>query len=267
MSVPLNYTVDGPADAPVLLLGPSLGTDVRIWAAQVPVLAARWRVVRYDHRGHGHSPVPPGPYQLADLGGDVLALLDRLGAARAHLAGVSLGGMVSMWVAAHAPDRVDRLALVCTSARLGPPRVWAERAAAVRAGGLDLIAEAVLGRWTPAEFARDNPKVVSELRQILMATPPDGYASACAAIETMDLEPDLSRITAPTLVVGGLDDQSIPPAHARRIAAGISGARLALVAGAAHLAPVSRPELVGQLLADFLSGNDHPDGDNITTTP
>ena len=210
--------------------------------------------------------MPPGPYQLADLGGDVLALLDLLGAQRAHLAGVSLGGMVAMWVAAHAPDRVDRLALFYTSARLGPPEAWAARASAVRAGGLEAIADTVLHRWTPAEFARENPHTVAELRRMLLATDPDGYASACAAIETMNLEPDIGRITAPTLVLGGLDDEAIPPAHARRIATGITGARLALVPTTAHLAPVSRPQLVGQLLADFLSGDDRPDGVTMTTT-
>ena len=252
-AVPLNYTVDGPEDAPTLVLGSSLGTDIRMWAAQVPALATRWRVVRYDHRGHGHSPVPPGPYRLADLGADVLALLDHLGVARAHLGGLSLGGMVAMWVAAHAPERVDRLALVCTSAKLGPPQIWAERAAAVRADGLDAIADAVLARWTPPDFARRNPDVVSELRGMLTATPAEGYAGACAAIENMDLEPDLGRIAAPTLVIAALDDEATPPAHAQRIAALIPGARLTLVAGAAHLANISRPELVADLLTDFLS--------------
>lgn len=265
-AVSLSYTVDGPPDAPVLLLGSSLGTDGRTWAGQVPVLARRWRVVRYDHRGHGRSPVPAGPYRLADLGGDVLALLDHLGAARAHLGGVSLGGMVAMWVAAHAPDRVDRLALVCTSARLGPPQAWAERAATVRAEGLRAIADAVVSRWTPPEFARRHPDVVADLRAMLTSTPAEGYLGACAAIETMDLEPDLGRITAPTLVIAGLDDQAIPPAHGQRIAALVQGAQLALVAGAAHLPNVSRADLVGQLLDDFLSGDAGTSHDGLTAT-
>jgi 3-oxoadipate enol-lactonase len=249
----LHYTVDGPADAPVLLLGPSLGTTTELWAPQVPALAARFRVVRYDHRGHGRSPVPPAPYTLAELGGDVLAVLDTLGVGRAHVAGLSLGGMVSMWLAANAPDRVDRLVVVCSSARLGPPDMWADRAAAVRAGGLERIADAVIGRWFPPDFGHRAPEVVAAFRAMLTSTPAEGYAACCGVIETMDLEPDLPRITAATLVVAGLADGATPPAHARRIADAVPGARLALIAGAAHLANVARPELVTQLLVDFLN--------------
>jgi 3-oxoadipate enol-lactonase len=252
-TVPLHYTVDGPEDAPALVLGASLGTSTRLWDLQIGALAERFRVIRYDHRGHGGSPVPPGPYELADLGADVLSLMDNLSVRRAHLAGLSLGGMVSMWIAAHAPHRVDRLALVCTSAHLGPPETWAQRAATVRAQGLAAIADAVLQRWVPPDFARANPEVVEQLRAMLLATPADGYAGCCAAIETMDLQPDLPRVGAPTLVIAGLDDEATPPAHAQRITALIPGSRIALVAGAAHLANISRPELVGQLMADFLS--------------
>jgi 3-oxoadipate enol-lactonase len=252
-AVPLHYTVDGPADAPVLLLGPSLGSTVHLWDGQIPVLAQRFRVVRYDHRGHGRSPVPPGPYALADLGRDVLALMDRLDVARAHVGGLSLGGMVAMWLATQAPQRVDRLALVCTSARLGPPEAWVQRAAAVRAGGLEAIADAVLARWTPPDFAAQNPTVIAGLREMLTATPADGYVACCAAIETMDLEPDLGRVTAPTLVIAGLDDEATPPAHAKRIVSLIPGAKLALASGAAHLANISRPDLIANLLVTFLS--------------
>jgi len=255
-AVTLHHTMDGEADAPVLVLGPSLGTTVDVWRPQLPALARQFRVVRYDHRGHGGSPVPAGPYSLADLGGDVLALLDQLGIARAHLGGISLGGMVAMWVAANHPDRVNRLALVSTSAWLGPPEIWAQRAATVRAQGVGAIADAVVARWVPEDFAARRPEVVAELRSMLTATPDEGYAGCCAAIETMDLEPDLRRIRAATLVIAGLVDSATPPAHSQRIVARIPRARLALVSGAAHLANISRPDLVGQLLVDFLGGND-----------
>ena len=255
-SVPLHYTVDGPSDGPVLVLGSSLGTTGALWEPQLPFLTERLQVIRYDHRGHGRSPVPPGPYQLNELGDDVLAMMDSLGVDRFHIGGLSLGGMVAMWVASHAPERVDRMVLVCTSAKLGPPDMWQTRAKTVLTEGMGAIADAVLGRWVPAEFAIRRPDIVDALRAQLVGTPVDGYASCCAAIETMDLEPDLARVTASTLVIAGLEDESTPPAHAQRIVAGIAGSRMTLVAGAAHLANVSRPELVGQLMADHLTKDD-----------
>jgi 3-oxoadipate enol-lactonase len=253
-TVALKYTVDGPDDAPVLLLGASLGTTSELWAGQTPPLAKQFRVVRYDHRGHGNSPAPTGPYALADLGGDLIALLDHLGVESAHFAGISISGMASMWVASHAPERVDRLALLGTSARLGPPEMWSTRAATVRSQGLAAIADAVVARWLPEEYARAHVRVVAWLRGMLVATPPEGYAACCEAIETMDLLADLPRITAPTLVIAGLADEATPPAHAQRIVAGIPGSRLALAAGAAHLPQVSRPDLIVDVMLTFLGG-------------
>jgi 3-oxoadipate enol-lactonase len=253
-AVALHYTVDGPEDGPVLVLGSSLGTTGAMWAPQVDQLAATFRLVRYDHRGHGRSPVPTGPYTLDDLGGDVLALLDTLGVDRVHLAGLSLGGMVAMWLGSHAPERVDRMVLVCTSARLGPPDMWQTRAATVRAQGTAAVADGVLGRWLPADYAERNPDAAASLRAMLLATPVEGYASCCGAIERMDLEDALSKVVAPTLVIAGLEDESTPPAHAQRIVDRIPDARLALVAGAAHLANIARPDLVGQLMHDHLAG-------------
>ncbi len=252
-AAPLHYTVDGPGDAPVLVLGSSLGTTGALWDPQLPLLTEKLRVVRYDHRGHGLSPAPAGPYQIDDLGGDVLSMMDGLGVDRFHIAGLSLGGMVAMWVASHAPERVERMTLVCTSAKLGPPEMWQARANAVRADGMGAIADTVLGRWFTAEFATRQPETVADLRAILLSTPVEGYASCCAAIETMDLEPDLKRVAAPTLVIAGLADESTPPPHAQRITELIPGSRLALVAGAAHLANVARPDLVGQLMIEHLT--------------
>jgi 3-oxoadipate enol-lactonase len=250
-AVKLHHVQDGPPDGPVLLLGSSIGTDIGLWAPQVPVLAQRYRVVRYDHRGHGRSPVPRGSYPLADLGGDVLALLDRLGAARASLGGVSLGGMVSMWVAAHAPERVERLALVATSARL-PADLWAQRAAIARAQGMAALVDQVVARWVTPEFAAQHPDVMAALRSTFLATPALGYAGCCDAIRTMDLADHLTRIAAPALVVACLDDEATPPEHAKRILADIQHGRLALVGGAAHLPTVSHPDLIARLVKDFL---------------
>ena len=157
MTSRLHLTVDGPAAAPVLLLGSSLGTAAAMWEPQVPLLAERFRVIRYDHLGHGRSAVPAGPYTLDLLGRELLRTLDDLDLRWVHYAGLSLGGMVGMWLAAHAPDRVRRLALLCTSASLGPAGPWRERAATVRAGGLPAIADAVVARWFTPAFAAARP--------------------------------------------------------------------------------------------------------------
>lgn len=250
----IHYTVDGPADAPVVVLGSSLGMSGEMWRPQVAALSARFRLVRYDHRGHGGSMVPDEPYRMDELGGDVLVLLDALGLDRVHLGGLSLGGMVAMWVAAHAPERVDRLALLCTSAGFGQPAAWAERAAAVRAGGTVAVADFLIGRWFTPAFAARQPDVVAWARRQLLDTPAAGYAACCGAIEVMDLEPVLGDITAPTLVIAGDDDPATPPVHAKRIAAGIPGAQLEVLPGAAHLASVEQPDAVNRLLLDFFGG-------------
>jgi 3-oxoadipate enol-lactonase len=208
--------------------------------------------VRFDLRGHGRSPVVPGPSSLADLGGDVIALLDALGIPKAHVAGLSIGGMIGMWLGIHAPERVDHLALLCTSAALGPPSAWAERAALVRAEGTEAVADAVVARWVTPGYAARHPEHVARLRAMIAATPAEGYASACAAIETMDIEDDLGRIAAPTLVIAGADDPATPPDHAARIAARIPDARMAVVPDSAHLANLQQPDEVNGLLLRHL---------------
>ncbi len=249
MTVPLHYETHGPAGAPVVLFGCSLGTSAAMWSGQVTGLADRYRMICFDHRGHGRSPVPPGPYDIADLGRDVLALLDRLGLARVHYVGLSLGGMVGMWLAAHAPERIDRLALLCTAAHLPPAAGWQGRAATVRAGGLAAVAETVVGRWFTAGFDPGPGP-----RAMLLATPIEGYAACCEAIAAMDLRPDLPRITAPTLVIAGAQDAATPPELAARLVAGIPDARLEVLPDAAHLAAVQQPAAVNALLDAHLSG-------------
>jgi 3-oxoadipate enol-lactonase len=245
--------VDGPEHAPVLLLGSSLGTTGAVWEPQMAVLAQQLRVVRYDHRGHGGSPVPPGPYDLADLGGDVLALAGFLGAQRFHLGGVSLGSLVALWVAAHHPARVDRLVLAGAAAKLEPAEGWRTRAQTVRSQGTGAIAETVVGRWLPPSYAGAHPLVRAELLAQVRSTPPEGYAGCCGAIETMDLSPVLHRVTAPTLVIVGSDDQSTPPELGRAVAAGIHDSRLAEIQGAAHLANLSHCAEFTALVRDFLA--------------
>jgi 3-oxoadipate enol-lactonase len=249
----LHYEFRGKRGSPALVFTGSLGTDLTMWRTQADVLKPHFCTLRYDIRGHGRSPVPPGPYSMDDLGSDLLALLDRLEIERASLCGLSIGGMISMWVAAHAPERVDRLVLCCTSARLGPSESWHERAAIVRADGVEAVADAVLGRWFTAGFRDAHPEVIDAMRQTLAATPREGYAGCCEAIAGMDLTGDLPSITAPTLVLAGEHDPSTPPEHGRRIAELIPGARFELVRGAAHLASVERPEETTTTIQRFLS--------------
>ncbi len=260
--VAVHHQVDGPDGAPVLVLSGSLGSALEIWEPQVAALARHFRVVRYDLRGHGRSPVPPGPYEIADLGADLIALLDRLGVARAHLCGLSLGGMLSLWTAAHHPERVDRLIVCCTSALLGPPEMWLERATLVSARGTIAVADTVLSRWfTPALQQRD-PALVARMRAMLVATPAAGYAACCGAIQRMDLRPDLAAIRAPALAIAGASDPSTPPAHLSRIASAIAGCRLAIIDGAAHLANVEQPERATALILEHLRGGSARSGSN-----
>ena len=248
----LAREISGPDDAPVLLLGGSLGTELAMWNGQL-ALAEHLRLVRHGHRGHGASPVPPGPYEIADLARDVLALMDSLALERASYGGVSLGGMVGMWLAAEAPERIDKLVLICTSAHMPPPSYWQQRAAAVlAAGSAEPIADAVVERWLTPAFAARHPQVRAQLRAMLTATDAAGYAACCGAIERMDLRAELRRIAAPTLVISGSADQATPIAHQRAIADAIPGARHELVAPAAHLAAVEQPAAVNTLILEHL---------------
>jgi 3-oxoadipate enol-lactonase len=250
--VAVAHSESGPAEAPVVVLSSSLGTTREMWRAQVPALAEAFRVVAYDHRGHGASPVPPGPYAVADMGADVVALLDALGVERAHVCGLSLGGMLGMWLGIHHPERVDRLVLCCTFARNVPDAPWDERIASVRAGGVGAVADGVVARWLTPEFAGRDPVTRDWLRGMLAAQPADGYAAACAAVRDMDLLDGLGAIRAPTLVIGGAQDLSAPRASVEAVAAAIPGARLELLEPAAHLANVERADDVTRLIRRHL---------------
>jgi 3-oxoadipate enol-lactonase len=250
--VDVAYTVDGPDGAPTVVLSNSLGSTPAMWDPQLPALAERLRVVRYDHRGHGRSPVPPGPYELDDLGADVLAMLDRLGLERVHWCGLSLGGMVGMWMAINAPERIDRLVLCCTSARLGPPEMWADRAATVRAQGVDAVADAGIQRWLSPGFIEREPEIAGGIRAMLAATPAEGYAACCGVIEHMDQVPQLGEIRAPTLVIAAEDDPATPPEHGALIASAVPGARLEIVPDARHLATIEQPAAMTELIVSHL---------------
>ncbi|MEV6338826.1 3-oxoadipate enol-lactonase [Nocardia vinacea] len=252
MSIAVSHVIEGPEGGEPVVLSGSIGSDLRMWRPQVTALTeAGYRVVRYDHRGHGRSPVPQGPYSLADLGGDALALLDRLGIERAHWVGLSLGGMVGMWLGEQASERLRTLTLLCTSAEL-PPSAWAQRVRTVRAEGMRVIAETTLPRWFTPEWRAADPELARDYEDMIAAQPAEGYASCCAAIETMDIAAGLSRITTPTLVVSGAEDPATPPEHGRRIAAAVSGARFEIVSPGAHLANIEAAEQIDVLIMGHL---------------
>jgi 3-oxoadipate enol-lactonase len=244
VTVDVHHVLEGPDDGRPLVLLNSLGTDHGMWDDQAGPLAERYRLVRYDQRGHGQSPVPRGPYSIADLGADLIALLDRLGIERASLCGLSLGGMTAMWVASEVPERLDRLVLCCTSALLGPASDWQQRARTVRGLGVGAIADAVLTRWFTPAFLEARPPAVDRLDAMLRAQPAEGYAGCCEAIRDMDLTDRLARITAPTLVIAGAQDPATPPLHGQAIASSVPDGRLEVVPDAAHLASVEQPAAI-----------------------
>ena len=234
----LHHRLDGPQAAPPLMLCNSLGTTLEMWDAQVEGLTTRFRLVRYDRRGHGRSPVPRGPYSIEDLGHDALGLLDGLGIARASFCGLSIGGMVGMWLASEAPERIDRLVLCSTAASLPPREQWLERAATVRAKGVTAIADAAVDRW----FTPNAPRSLREsFRAMLVGTPPEGYAACCEALADLDLRDRLAAIEAPTLVVTGEGDPVAPPETGGRLAASIRGGRHVTVARARHITNAEQP--------------------------
>ena len=253
-SVRLAASLDGPRRAPVIVLGNSMGTTREVWDPQLLALGDGFRLLRYAHRGHGGSPAPPGPYTIAELAADVLRLLDDFGVERAAYCGISLGGMIGMWLAANSPDRIDVLALCCTSAYLPPAQGWADRAAQARRGGMASISEQVVSRWFTPAFRDRDPATVAASKAALEGVDPEGYAGCCEAIAAMDLRASLAAIAAPTLVIAGADDPATPPGHSAVIARGVKNARLAVVRGAAHLASLSAPgEITAALRAHLVS--------------
>ena len=256
--VRLHYLIEGREDAPWLILSNSLGTTFDMWSPQMPALLRHFRVLRYDTRGHGQSGVPPGPYRIDQLGGDVIALLDALGIARAHFCGLSMGGMTGIWMGIHRPSRVDRLVLCNTAARIGPPEVWDARIAKVNSEGVDAIVPAVIDRWFTADFQRRAPHQIEQVRRMLRNTDPAGYVANCAAVRDMDQRDAVGRITAPTMVIAGRHDQATPPGDGRLVADRIAGARF-VEFDASHLsnweaADAFTAEVIGFLLQGEANG-------------
>ena len=238
----LDYGLHGPEGAAVLVLSNSLGTTQDLWARQLPELAKRFRVLTYDHPGHGASELLEPAWTVEAFADGLQNLLDELRLDRVSICGVSLGGMVGMALAIEAPDRVEQLVLACTSAYIGPPQKWDERARVVRAEGMEAITDTVVRRWFTQELAREDPETVARFRAMLTATPPEGYARCCEAVGAWDARGRISAITAPVLLVAGAEDAATSIEHAELIASRIPGARLHVLERAAHLANVERAE-------------------------
>lgn len=260
----LFYRLEGPADGPALILSNSLGADHMMWQAQAEALSPHMRVLRYDSRGHGASDVPTGLYSLERLGNDVLGLAGHLGLERFIFCGLSMGGLIGQWLAVHAPQRLDKLVLADTSAQFPPPSMWEERMAAIGAGGMAAIAEAVLGRFFSPDFHQARPGVVEDFRRVLLNMDAGGYLGCCAAIKAADLSAEISAIATPTLVICGRHDLSTPPERGEFIAGQIKDARLEVL-DAAHLSNVEQAAAFTALLAAFVGHGSLPAGDRFAT--
>jgi 3-oxoadipate enol-lactonase len=250
----VHYRVAGPAEAPPLLLIHSLGTSLEMWAPQADALAGTYRVISYDLRGHGLSEAGDGPYTLALLAGDAAGLLAALGIERAHVAGVSLGGMIAQTLGIAHGARVRSLVLGDTASVIGPKSNWDARAAAIRADGMGSLVDAVLARWFTAEFIEAKPEIARGFGAMLRRMPAEAYIAASFAVRDGDTTADLGQIACPTLVLVGDQDVSTPPSAAEALRAAIPGARLATIEHAAHIPTVERPEAVTAAMRDFLAG-------------
>jgi 3-oxoadipate enol-lactonase len=249
----VHYALSGPANAPVVMLSNSLGTTLRLWEPQIPTLESAFRVLRYDTRGHGQTTVTPAPYTIEQLASDAVAVLDALGLERVHFCGLSLGGMIGIRLGIHARERLDRLALCNTAARIGTTESWNTRIEQVRSGGVRNIAPLVLERSYTAEFRQRSPDVAAWTQRMLEETPLEGYAGCCAAIRDADLREDVSGISTPTLVIAGAQDTATSAADARFLAGSIRGACYAELP-AAHLSSVEVAAEFTARLTGFLTG-------------
>jgi 3-oxoadipate enol-lactonase len=248
----LDCLLDGPGQGVPVLFCHSIGTSAALWAPQVRPLAVRRPVIRFDARGHGRSSAPPGEYTIDQLGQDALAVMDAFHATAAHVVGLSMGGLVAMWIGIHAPERVRSLVLAHTGARLGTIARWTDRMDAVRAGGMRAVSEAAMTTWFSAAFRARSPATVDEFKRTLEDTSTEGYIGCCAALRDADLRSLLARIQAPTLVIAGVQDTATTVADAEALRGAIPGATLATI-DTAHLGNVERPSEFTDLVTDFLA--------------
>jgi len=253
MTVALHHERHGDPSRPTVLFLGSLGSDLSMWAPQIHALSADWHVVAVDHRGHGDSPAPEGPYTIGELADDIVALLDSLELDAVHYVGLSLGGAIGQWLAAHHPERIRTLTLLCTSAAFQPAQPWHDRAATVRRDGLASISESIVSRWFSPALAEHDPDLVARHVKMVEGTTDEGYAACCEALAAWDGRPDLARIVAPTLVIAGEQDPATPPSTMQVLADGIADASFHVVDPGAHLANVEQAGRVTKLIREHIS--------------
>ena len=251
--VRLHYVLEGVADGPIVMLSNSLSSRLSMWEGQVPaLLAAGYRVLRYDTRGHGQSSAPNGPYSIAMLVDDALSLMDTVKAERVHFCGLSLGGMTGQWLGTHHADRLHTLTLCATTAYTGPPQVWADRIAMVERDGMAAVADATIDRWFTPQGQQRLPHAIADIRASILATPPAGYIGCGQAIMAMDQRETIAAIRTPTHVMVGADDPSTPVSASEFLQQRIPGARLTVVPEAMHLFNVEQAAAFNAALLGFL---------------
>jgi 3-oxoadipate enol-lactonase len=248
---PIHYEVEGDAGKPVLMFCNSLGTNLHMWDGQMPEALKHFRVVRYDRRGHGKSGVPTGPYNMEMLGRDALAVLDAAKIEKTNWCGLSMGGMVGMWMGAKAPDRVNKLILSNTSAYFENKQIWNDRIKTVQEKGLQAIVQGTLERWFTPAFREREPQKVKQIADMFLATKLDGYIGCGQAVRDMDHREMLKSIKAPTMVIAGKQDAGTTPEMGEYIAKNVSGARLTLF-DAAHIANIECGPAYTTAAIDFL---------------
>ena len=247
----VHYRDEGPRDAPAIVFIDALGTDFRIWHEVAPRLARDFRVLRYDKRGHGLSESGPDRYDMADFARDLGDLMDALSIARATLVGLSIGGLIAQELYRQRPGLVAALALSNTAARIGTPESWDSRIAAIRAGGIESIADATLERWFTADYRARRAADLAGWRAMLTRTPEQGYLAACGALQRADLRPYAGAIRVTTLCLAGDQDGSTPVDVVRETASQIPGARFEIITQAGHIPGIEQPETVARLVASF----------------
>ncbi|HEY0704785.1 MAG TPA: 3-oxoadipate enol-lactonase [Candidatus Acidoferrales bacterium] len=233
----LRYEWEGPADAPVIMLCNSLGTNLAMWDPQIATLAKEFRVLRYDSRGHGQSEATPGPYTIKGLGQDALGLLDALQIRRVLFCGLSLGGVIAQWLGVNARDRLNAIIISNSAAKIGNDDFWNKRIEKLREGGIAPVAAAQVLRWFTEKYVAANSQVIARMKEMFVATPLDGYIATCAALRDSDLRGSINYIQTPTLVLAGAHDVVTPPADGKFMAVGIPGAQYAEL-NASHLSNI-----------------------------